>query len=316
MFFTPQADGSGALKGNYVPVPEVETLFETPRYKQAATEACNGRAVFDPMQLGVIIQVPGQEVPLHYDVPWFYRATRFSLPQWLLIAMDRSGLWEDLRVPQIQGVAYLHQWGDNETAAQAGGAFFYYPDGPRFEPKVFDPVFNSAIVVDGSIVIHGTTTYTRVPGGGRDFPTLDKDTKYELRHLEGDQWQVWAVADASKGETDDALIHSYTTNDLRISLVWRQRCFKTVADREAWHAQTAENDLKPEEVIDRFRVDLDARGVLPIDQEIDMLDLAMLLMDEYVSYPFNADRTLFTRFNYCMIPKAAPVLAPLFALFC
>ena len=49
---------------------------------------------------------------MHLDVPWFRGATRFNVPQWLLIAMEMSGLWAEHRVSQTQGVAYLHDWVD------------------------------------------------------------------------------------------------------------------------------------------------------------------------------------------------------------
>lgn len=75
-----------------------------------------------------LLQVPGQQVATHYDVPWFYGASRFTLPQWLLVVMDRSGLWADRVVPQMQGVAYLHKWPKERT--NNGGNFFFYPAGP------------------------------------------------------------------------------------------------------------------------------------------------------------------------------------------
>ncbi len=52
-------------------------------------------------------------------------ATRHTLPQWLLLSMAGSGLWEEELLPQVQGVAYLHL---NETLD--GGQFFLYPEGP------------------------------------------------------------------------------------------------------------------------------------------------------------------------------------------
>ena len=56
------------------------------------------------------MQVPGQAVPMHYDSPWFWGASRFTMPQWLLVVMEQSKLWEPAVVRQLQGVAYLHDW--------------------------------------------------------------------------------------------------------------------------------------------------------------------------------------------------------------
>jgi hypothetical protein len=47
------------------------------------------------------MQVPGQTVPLHVDGAYFWGATRFQMPQWLLAAMVFSGLFQDLFVDQV-----------------------------------------------------------------------------------------------------------------------------------------------------------------------------------------------------------------------
>jgi hypothetical protein len=47
---------------------------------------------------------------MHYDAPWFWGASRFTMPQWILVVMEQSKLWEPAVVRQLQGVAYLHNW--------------------------------------------------------------------------------------------------------------------------------------------------------------------------------------------------------------
>ena len=91
-------------------VPALDTLFHSPAYTAAVSTVCRDKPVLDAFQVGIILQLPGQAVPMHYDVPWFWGASRFTLPQWLLVVMDHSGLWRDRRVSQLQGVAYLHDW--------------------------------------------------------------------------------------------------------------------------------------------------------------------------------------------------------------
>lgn len=135
-------------------MPGVAKLFASRQYRDAVQDLCPGRPLLDPFQMAAIanvraphctvdvlpqppsllccavwlLQVPGQQVATHYDVPWFYGASRFTLPQWLLVVMDRSGLWADRVVPQMQGVAYLHKWPKERT--NNGGNFFFYPAGP------------------------------------------------------------------------------------------------------------------------------------------------------------------------------------------
>ena len=101
---------------------------------------------------------------MHYDLPWFRSkfkfqdnepsnvvslfcsdgANRHNTPQWLLLAMAGSGLWEEDLLPQVQGVAYIHQ---NQTIH--GGDFFLYPYGPGAPAVVAPADANSAIVVNG-----------------------------------------------------------------------------------------------------------------------------------------------------------------------
>lgn len=53
--------------------------------------------------------MPGQTVAVHIDSPYFWGASRFTFPQWLLVAMVFSGLFADKFVHQVQVVGYLHQ---------------------------------------------------------------------------------------------------------------------------------------------------------------------------------------------------------------
>ena len=48
---------------------------------------------------------------MHFDSPWFWGADRMNMPVWLLVVMHRSGLFRAETVAQIQGVAYVHDWG-------------------------------------------------------------------------------------------------------------------------------------------------------------------------------------------------------------
>jgi hypothetical protein len=46
--------------------------------------------------------VPGQTVAMHLDAPYFWGASRVSVPQWLLVSMVFSGLFQDKFVDQVQ----------------------------------------------------------------------------------------------------------------------------------------------------------------------------------------------------------------------
>ena len=57
---------------------------------------------------------------------------------------------------------------------------------------------------------------------------INPTSKNDLRYIGNDLWRV-----VSNNET----IAEYDTTDLRISLVWRQRCFDEVSEIQKWKDQ-------------------------------------------------------------------------------
>ncbi len=70
--------------------PLLAPLFQSEQYKQASKASCGGKEIFDPIQLAIVITLPGQTVATHFDVPWFWGASRFNIPRWALPAMEQS----------------------------------------------------------------------------------------------------------------------------------------------------------------------------------------------------------------------------------
>ena len=92
---------------------------------------CSGQGAnyfFKPQQVNVVMVTPGQDLPLHYDNGWFWGANRFSMPDWLTVAMTRSGMFKDIEIPQAQSVVYLHGSKD-EPVFENGGEYVFYPNG-------------------------------------------------------------------------------------------------------------------------------------------------------------------------------------------
>ena len=63
--------------------------------------------------------LPGQELAVHTDVPEFRGADRRRYPQWLMVVMLHSGLFERWRMPIATGISYF---GD-----AVGGALSFWP---------------------------------------------------------------------------------------------------------------------------------------------------------------------------------------------
>lgn len=274
--------------------PAIQNLFGDPKYIEKASEVCRGRSVFDPIQLNLILMLPGQELPMHWDVPWLWGATRFDMPQWLLVVMEQSGLWEDRSVPQIQGVSWLHDAKDGD-----GGDFFFYPRGAAGKAQTVLARRNSAIVLDGCRAIHGVRRFKPA----HKVPSMSRHVSNELRHVAGDDWEL--VSNGTR-------IGSYKTNDFRMSLVWRARCFETEEEKQRWHADQTFPDgkthkLELAEVLDTLETDLRKRGVLGADAARPApLQFAMMLLDTYAQYPNDPVKTHIIAYNLCMIPRIAP----------
>ncbi len=227
--------------------PLVQRLFDSESFTRVARAVCpDDRQYLDPFQFNIITQIPGQTVAMHTDAPYFWGATRFQFPQWLLASMVFSNLFPERFVDQVQVVGYLHRWQPDPLSAPAPtfnasdvssylpfaqhlfnqaragpspgkrGEFVYWDDeNPVPKREQPEPLAGSA--VDGSKVVHAAVVYRP----SAETPFLDKSKVTSLEFAGNDQWDL-----ISGGEK----LASYTTDDLRISIVYRARCFKNKAE--------------------------------------------------------------------------------------
>merc|ERR1719445_582005 len=143
--------------------PEFVSLFEMDEFQIAVESICSRQSpYFKPFQLSLILNLPGQSVPMHLDIPYFWHATRYAFPQWLLLVMQDSGLFVEHRLPQVQALLYVHDW--NESAIDPdgldfGGEFVMYPKGPQYAPVAVPATPKSAVFCDGAELVHGTSTF-------------------------------------------------------------------------------------------------------------------------------------------------------------
>ncbi|ETO12005.1 hypothetical protein RFI_25371, partial [Reticulomyxa filosa] len=137
---------------------EFRELFELKEFKEAVNEVCEwyDKPYFKPFQLSMILLTPGQAVPAHLDVPYFQDATRYIFPQWLLLVMQESGLFRELRIPQVQAIVYVHE--DDKTQ-RVGGDFIAYPQGPQHNGVPLSIDSGVGIFCDGSEMVHASSTF-------------------------------------------------------------------------------------------------------------------------------------------------------------
>jgi hypothetical protein len=228
-----------------------------------AARQIHGRAVIEPSIVFANFMVPGQELALHTDVPEFRGVNRKLHPQWLLVAMRHSELFEDWRMPIATGVAWFHD--------ADGGEFAFYPDGANGPPAYHKVAYNTALLIDTDSVFHGVD---RVAAGDHDLPRLRPGMQLTY---EGDD--RWSVRDG------DARVADYAWDELRFSVSWKAYCFTDEAERDAWKTHT--DDLDLERTLATLVDDLRARGRIVGDAP-PPAELALLIIDEYIRFPASA----------------------------
>jgi len=215
--------------------------------------------VVEPNIVYANILVPGQELAVHTDVPEFRGMSRRTDPQWLLVAMHHSGLFDAWRMPIATGVS----WFGNPK----GGEFVFYPDGASGSPVATPAVHNTAILLDTDSVFHGVDRVTEQKG---DMPALRPGMALEF-----------AGSDAWTLEDGDRTVARYTWDDLRFSISWKAYCYP---DPEAHRiAREHTDDLTRERAVDLLVSDLQARGRIQ-DRPDDTL-LGLTIIDEYIQFP-------------------------------
>lgn len=225
----------------------------------AAARAIHGRPVVEPAIVYANILLPGQELAVHTDVPEFRGMSRMTDPQWLLVAMHHSGLFERWRLPIVTAVAYFESC--------AGGAFAFYPNGPDAEAATVPVKHNTALILDTDSVFHGVD---RVAEEGNPIPALAPGMRLIW---EDGRWRV-----GRDGET----VAAYGWGEIRFSVSWKAYCHADDADRR--RVQDHTDDLTRARAVDVLVADLRERGRLG-ESLPDRRTLALAMIEEYVRFP-------------------------------
>ena len=256
-------------------------------------------------QFDILLMLPGQELPMHLNVPYFWGADRQTLPQWLLVAMKRSKLFDHLFIPQVQAFTDLYVQNDLNNF-DVDGNFYFYPYLPIINDNskekndenvnkyvILKSKSNSIIMLDGSQVIHGVDRFK--PG---DFPPLFASNNHHYKIKFNKPNSQWYLYD-SKGNK----LKTYSKNDVRLMVVWNSHCFRNQEERVKFFDQNKNvAQLKLSDIEDAFKRELKSKNRLPTD-DIAPLELWTIVIKDYLKYPVNTRNqysTLFG-FNYCLL---------------
>lgn len=252
-------------------MPGIEPFLHHDGLLEAA-RAVHDRPVIEPSIAYANVMLPGQELAVHTDVPEFRGLNRKGVPQWLLVVMHHSGLFDAWRMPIATGVAWFGPGGTGDGGGRAGGELSLWPDGPGGECVLHPAEPNTALVLDTDSLFHGVD-----PVGGPDVPPPPVTGDATLVRLD-DAGERWRLVDDRTGEERA----TYSWDELRLSVSWKAYCFADEAERDAW--RTHADDLTEQQVLDRLVADLRDRGVVEGEPARDGA-LGQLLIDTYVTFP-------------------------------
>jgi hypothetical protein len=239
--------------------PGIEPFLFHEGFVDAAREL-HGRPLVAPNIVYANLLVPGQELAVHTDVPEFRGASRRRFPQWLLVAMLHSGLFDRWRMPIATGVAYF--------GACRGGEFAFYPDGPEGAPRTLPVKHDTAVLLDTDAVFHGVDRVFE----SQPIPAIRPGTELVFDPDTGG-WRALA---------DGRTLAAYGRDEVRFSVSWKAYCYED--ERERRLVDRHEDDLDLPTILGTLEADLRARGRLDRPRPADR-DFALLLIGEYVRFP-------------------------------
>jgi hypothetical protein len=166
--------------------------------------------------------LPGQGLGRHTDIPEFLGARRWSFPDWLLVAMLHSGLYDDRQVRVASAVVW--------PTTTNGGALRIFDRPNRSLLADHEPVAGAAVICDSTRLPHEVAT---IPGDEVEAGPGD-----EIRRAP-DGWEMRRA---------DGSVRRLAPDQVRVSFVVKLGCFADRAARER-HFAGDERPLDQDAVI-------------------------------------------------------------------
>ena len=245
--------------GNEMQAPGIAPFMAHGALSETARKISE-RDIIVPAIVYANLLIPGQELAIHTDVPEFRGANRKLLPQWLLVCMLHSGLFEEWRIPILTCVSWFGR-------AQ-GGAFTFYPEGPAEAREAIPASHNSAILIDTDEVFHGVE---RVQQTLPELPPIGQGTR--LHYCAADKWQL------REGES---VLADYEWPQLRYSISWKGYCFKDEQERAKW--RDGGDDLSADQILAILEAELRSLEILSGPRP-EPTAFAMMMVQNFIKFP-------------------------------
>ena len=172
------------------------------------------------------------------------------------------------------------------------------------------PSYRAGSTIDGSKMVHAAVIY-RGSARSPKLPFIDKSKPALLSYTgEGEQWQL------SSGGEDSNLLQTYSTDDLRSSVVYRARCFKDQTEAAQYNSKPlgGPSIMTLEQILRTFAEDMVKRGLVATVEGalgMDRLKFALLILQTYTKYPMPAVDVALLPYNYCALGRLASWTQPI-----
>jgi len=293
------------------PHEEFRRLYEdeTPFYEVGKTLCPKTHPYVLPFQTSLHLHLPGQNIPQHFDIPYFRGLTRRVYPHYLLIAMGESGLFEEYRIPIIQSMTYIHDWnplntsedtftnenGDNFKTSNIGGDIIFYVNGSSYDPVVKMILPKRSVFIDGTRTVHTSSTYkSHLPP-----PKFDKNLPQKLIwNNQVQKWQIFINGSATS--------QYYGWNEIRATVAWRAGCFKDENDANNYDSKMVNSSMDLDFILDTLQNDMIKKGIISESKlnKLSKLKLIKLILSTYIKYP--KPGLSYISFNYCVLLQLLP----------
>jgi hypothetical protein len=240
--------------------PEADPVLYHEAFISGARELLD-RPVVVPVAALANLYVAGQWLGPHTDITEYRGINRSTTPQWLLICMHHSRLFDEWRLRIATAVNFFN--------VCEGGEFRFYPNGAAEPPVITAKRNNTALLMDADSIFHEVRPVYRPDG--RQAPLLRGQI---LKFGDDRKWHV------INGEGE--VIETYDWGGVRFTVSWKGYCFRDEAEQRAWAEHS--DDLSMEFILERLTDDLLERGLLKV-RNPDNVTMARAIVDAYYHAP-------------------------------